>query len=255
MFSPGALNPFRPIEAPRFDSLRGHPSAVQPTTGITHGWDVITELPTVPLFPAAATVTVPLWAAKSRASFSRRSPFGDDRMIAELRLMTRAPARTLSMTASASCSGVALGFRWSATGFCEDGRSSRYTRTNCRSHEPRRPREHRPQASQAAPAPPRLGRTRFLRAGSFANPASPSPDGQGDRPVNQRDRDLRAAFTALHQIGQANQAQASHGAPPRRPGSYGEVIQMSAWLPVKQVYAETSRVAPILLCIVNIGTR
>src|ERR1700736_2752046 len=46
--SPGALNPRRPMELPRFDWLSGFPSRSQPATGITHGWRVITELPTTP---------------------------------------------------------------------------------------------------------------------------------------------------------------------------------------------------------------
>lgn len=48
MFSPGALNPRLPIELPRFDALSGLPWASQAATGITHGWRVMAELPTVP---------------------------------------------------------------------------------------------------------------------------------------------------------------------------------------------------------------
>ena len=46
--SPGALNPRRPIEPPKLDSLSVLPCELQAATGMTHGWRVIAELPTVP---------------------------------------------------------------------------------------------------------------------------------------------------------------------------------------------------------------
>src|SRR5271166_534031 len=48
IFCPGALSPPLPIESPRFDSPVGRPLPSQLTTGITQGWRVIAELPTVP---------------------------------------------------------------------------------------------------------------------------------------------------------------------------------------------------------------
>ena len=48
MPSPGALKPRLPIDAPRFDSFVGLPRRSQPTTGMTHGWRVMAELPRVP---------------------------------------------------------------------------------------------------------------------------------------------------------------------------------------------------------------
>jgi hypothetical protein len=48
MLCPGALSPRLPIELPRLDSPVGSPLPSQLTTGITQGWRVIAELPTVP---------------------------------------------------------------------------------------------------------------------------------------------------------------------------------------------------------------
>ena len=48
ILSPGALKPRLPIELPRFDSFIGLPARLQATTGITHGWRVMAELPRVP---------------------------------------------------------------------------------------------------------------------------------------------------------------------------------------------------------------
>ena len=48
MASPGAIRPRRAIEAPRLDTASGLPAQSQATTGMTHGWRVIAEPPTVP---------------------------------------------------------------------------------------------------------------------------------------------------------------------------------------------------------------
>src|SRR5438874_521513 len=48
MFSPGARSPCLPIEFPKFDWCSGLPPRSQATTGMTHGWRVIEELPIVP---------------------------------------------------------------------------------------------------------------------------------------------------------------------------------------------------------------
>lgn len=48
MFVPGAENPRRPMELPKFDSLMGLLIRSQATTGMTQGWRVIAELPSVP---------------------------------------------------------------------------------------------------------------------------------------------------------------------------------------------------------------
>jgi hypothetical protein len=48
MPSPGAMSPRRAIELPTFDAAIGRPLPSQATTGITPGWRVIAELPTVP---------------------------------------------------------------------------------------------------------------------------------------------------------------------------------------------------------------
>ena len=46
--SPGALRPRAPIEPPRLDSLIGRACISQATTGMTHGWRVMEEVPKVP---------------------------------------------------------------------------------------------------------------------------------------------------------------------------------------------------------------
>src|SRR5207249_4982921 len=48
MSSPGAINPRRPSELPRFDVRIGLPCRSQATTGRTHGWRVIAVLPSIP---------------------------------------------------------------------------------------------------------------------------------------------------------------------------------------------------------------
>ena len=48
MVSPGAVKPRLPIEIPRFESGIGLPRRSQATTGMTHGWRVMVELPRVP---------------------------------------------------------------------------------------------------------------------------------------------------------------------------------------------------------------
>src|SRR5262245_59169686 len=46
--SPGAIRPRRAIELPRLDTASGLPARSQATTGMTQGWRVIAEPPTVP---------------------------------------------------------------------------------------------------------------------------------------------------------------------------------------------------------------
>src|SRR5881227_1489776 len=46
--SPGAIRPRRAIELPRLETARGLPARSQATTGMTQGWRVIAEPPTVP---------------------------------------------------------------------------------------------------------------------------------------------------------------------------------------------------------------
>ena len=46
--SPGAITPCREIELLRLDMASGLPAKLQATTGMTHGWRVMAELPTVP---------------------------------------------------------------------------------------------------------------------------------------------------------------------------------------------------------------
>lgn len=48
MLAPGAESPRRPMELPKFDSLMGLPVRSHATTGMTQGWRVIAELPSVP---------------------------------------------------------------------------------------------------------------------------------------------------------------------------------------------------------------
>ncbi len=57
--SPGAHRPRLPTELPRLERLIGLPWRSQATTGITHGWRVIGELPMAPWLPEAATVMTP----------------------------------------------------------------------------------------------------------------------------------------------------------------------------------------------------
>src|SRR6266542_1499574 len=54
MSSLGARRPRLPMERARFDWLIGLPRRSHATTGRTHGWRVIAELPLVPSFSAAA---------------------------------------------------------------------------------------------------------------------------------------------------------------------------------------------------------
>src|SRR5262245_34611396 len=61
--SPGAMRPRRPIALPRLVMPSGLPRASHAATGITHGWRVIAEPPTVPWLPAAAMTSAARCAA------------------------------------------------------------------------------------------------------------------------------------------------------------------------------------------------
>ena len=56
---PGAIKPRWPMERPRFDLEMGRPRRSQAATGITPACEVITEFPTNPWFPLAATTITP----------------------------------------------------------------------------------------------------------------------------------------------------------------------------------------------------
>src|ERR1700733_11780904 len=97
------------MEALRLDSPDVLPSVSQLTTGITHGCWVMQEPPTFDWFPDETTTMDPRLAAKFSARLRLSFPLSRGREIPELRLMTRAPAFTVSTIACDNSSGVALG--------------------------------------------------------------------------------------------------------------------------------------------------
>ena len=82
---------------------------MQPVTGITHGWRVIAELPTVALIAGSRYDNDAPHGCVIQGLLQLLLPRDDGRIRAALRLMTFAPPAMTSLMAAASSSGEALG--------------------------------------------------------------------------------------------------------------------------------------------------